>query len=83
MRISTMDSKQAKLGPNGSYQVLTSTGNGNSPRWGDSNGKTTDAAGAFTIATDNSFPFPNPCKSKRWCLLLVGSSPLKQRGGVS
>ena len=66
VRVATADFKSIKLGPNGTYQTLTTDGgDGVSPAWADASEKKTSAAGAFTIATDGTFTFPNPCKYGR------------------
>ncbi|EWZ79063.1 hypothetical protein FOWG_16781 [Fusarium oxysporum f. sp. lycopersici MN25] len=60
VRVSTSSSKPVSLGPDGSYNIITTYNkDGKSPEWKDAGGKTTAAPGAFSIATDGTFNFPN------------------------
>lgn len=57
VRVSTSDSQPAKLGPNGTYSLITTAEDHVSPMWKPAT-NTTAAPGAFTIATDSSFSYP-------------------------
>lgn len=60
VRVSTSSSKPVSLGPDGSYNIITTHNkDGKSPEWKDAGGKTTAAPGAFSIATDGTFNFPS------------------------
>lgn len=64
VRVTTSDSKEVKLGPNGSMVGLT-TKDGD-PLWDEARvkGKTTAAKGGFSFLTDHTFKFPNPGKHR-------------------
>lgn len=59
-RVDTSDSVEAKLGPNGTYVVISTDADG-SPFFDQTAaaGKSVSTAGAFTIATDNTIKYPN------------------------